>query len=297
MLPPPRVTTIRSTAANTSLGVASSRMATALPATGRFLHAHRVDQNLQPRRGTTEVDQYPAPACSAWRGDHSDAPGGNLGNGRFRSGRGNNPSALVFALGLGSLPQQADSARLSHLNVEPASSARFENRATRAEDWTCAPSASGCRGLRIGRILRTRSVAVTSFECEILMTARCTWVLHFPRTEQLRRFFALSVLRMFRVSSGAAQHLGCLLKRSPDWTVMSTGVETSLRFQKHPQIPRLRSELQVERAADASRQLRDSKNFGRLLEEVRRQFADLRVRPTRTEIVESAEFIFRLGEG
>jgi hypothetical protein len=46
----------------------------------------------------------------------------------------------------------------------------------------------------------------------------------------------------------------------------------------------------VERAADASRQLRDSKNFGRLLKEIRCQLHS--DHELTTELAESAEFIF-----
>src|SRR5437763_17158651 len=36
------------------------------------LHAHRVDQNLQPRRATTEHVQNVADSCAAWRSDNPD---------------------------------------------------------------------------------------------------------------------------------------------------------------------------------------------------------------------------------
>src|SRR5215472_11326264 len=38
------------------------------------LHAHRVDQDLQPRRATTEHVEYVADRCSAGRGHDSDSP-------------------------------------------------------------------------------------------------------------------------------------------------------------------------------------------------------------------------------
>src|ERR1700757_878110 len=38
------------------------------------LHSDRVDQNLQPRRATTEHVQHVADGCSAWRGHNSNSP-------------------------------------------------------------------------------------------------------------------------------------------------------------------------------------------------------------------------------
>ena len=91
MLPPPRVTTMRSTRANTSLGVASSRMATAIscaapvPCTRTGLI--RICNHGARRRSTFSISRMAAPL-----GDVTiPMRCGNFGNGRFRSGA-NNPS-------------------------------------------------------------------------------------------------------------------------------------------------------------------------------------------------------------
>src|SRR5437763_16899524 len=60
------------------------------------LHAHRVDQNLQPRRATTGHVQNVADSWAAWGSDIPD-PMREFGQGPFRL-RSNNPFCLKFAL-------------------------------------------------------------------------------------------------------------------------------------------------------------------------------------------------------